>query len=148
MSNSTCRHPVTGWNNGSHYINTQPDSAIKWKKTLPKAPLQPPDRRVWHVFLTQHVFFNISHTKDRTGKLRGVKSPWSVHKDWTPQLPATIPADRSSALFTIDYCPDNADKGWGSSVTRPSSLSLSPSFILSAWKLCNEMPFKHNAALP
>lgn len=27
-------------------------------------------------------------------------------------------------------------------------LPLSPSFILSAWKLCNEMPFKHNAALP
>jgi len=72
----------------------------------------------------------------------------SVHRDRTPQLPATIPADRSSALFTIDYSPDNADKGWGSSVTRPSPLSLSPSFILSAWKLCNEMPFKHNGALP
>lgn len=36
MSNSTCRHPVTGWNNGSHYINTQPDSAIKWKKHYQK----------------------------------------------------------------------------------------------------------------
>lgn len=32
MSKNTCRrHPVTGWNNGSHYINTQPDNAIKWR---------------------------------------------------------------------------------------------------------------------
>ncbi len=77
MSNSTCRHPVTGWNNGSHNINSQPDSAIKWKKTLPKAVMKTSSLHLTRrVFLTQRAFLYIcSHTKDRTGKLCGVKSP-------------------------------------------------------------------------
>ncbi len=66
MSNSTCRHPVTGWNNGSHNINSQPDSAIKWKKRYQKQSWRPL-ASTWHgVYSSPSVHFCTSAPTQRT----------------------------------------------------------------------------------